>query len=47
LCLAAPLIAGIGAVVLASAATADPSGESAQSVIDGLKAKGCQLLRVE
>jgi hypothetical protein len=43
-CLAALMSAAAGAVLLASAATADPSGQSAQSVIDGLKAKGYNVV---
>lgn len=38
-CLAALLLV-VGAVSLAAPATADPSGQSAQSVIDDLKAEG-------
>jgi hypothetical protein len=43
-CLATVLVAVAGAVMLAPAATADPSGQSAQSVIDGLKAKGYNVV---
>jgi hypothetical protein len=45
-CLSSLLIAVSGTVMLATAASAEPvgSGESAQSVIDGLKAEGYNVV---